>query len=67
MNYIFKNTNAIAIRINLFHVKDSSGNLNAEPEIKNLLKNTNFRWKSLINDMGKGHRYEINEVSRKEI
>jgi hypothetical protein len=66
MDYIFKNTNAIAIRINLYHIKDSSGNLNVEPEIKNLLKNANFRWKSLINDMAKGHRIEINEASKKE-
>ena len=66
MDYIFKNTNAIAIRINLYHIKDSSGNLYVEPEIKNLLKNENFRWKSLINDMAKGHRIEINEASKKE-
>jgi len=66
IDYIFKNTNAIAIRLNLYYIKDSSGNLNAEPKIKDLLKNTNFRWKSLINDMVKGYRYEINEASRKE-
>lgn len=62
MEYIWRHTHSIAIRINIYHFKDSQGNLKADPEIKSLLKAKKFKWKTVINDMNSGLRYEILET-----
>jgi len=62
MEYIWKHTHCAAIRINVYHLKQADGTVKADPEIKSLLKAKMFKWKTVINDMNTGLRYESLEA-----
>lgn len=62
LKYIWKHTHCSAIRINLFHMKGPDGSIKADPEIKILLKERRFKWKTIKNDNNTGERSEILEV-----
>lgn len=63
LEHIWKLTHCHAIRVNLYHLKDSTtGQLKADPEFKGLLKAKKFKWKTVQNDMDAGTRSEILEL-----
>lgn len=63
LDYIWKETHCSAVRLNLYHIKNKeSGQLKADPEIKALLKERKFKWKTVQNDVDAGTRSEILEV-----
>ena len=63
LEFIWKYSHCDAIRLNLYHIKNSDGQLKADPEIKALLKIKKFKWKTVINDQATGVRSEILEVA----
>ena len=66
LEYIWKHTHCSAIRLTLYHIKDTEGKLKANPKMKILLKSRKFRWKTVINDNETGHRSEILEVQNSD-
>jgi len=66
LTFIWNYTHCLAIRLNLYHLKDESGNLKADKDIKALLKAKKFKWKTVQNDVATGHRCEILEALRFE-
>lgn len=52
-----------AIRLNLFHFKHQDQSIKADPQIKLLLKQKGFKWKTVKNDVASGHRSEILELA----
>jgi hypothetical protein len=60
LEYIWKRSHCRAIRLNLYHIKNSeTGQLKADPEIKAILKLKKFKWKTVVNDTSTGHRSEV--------
>lgn len=65
LDFIWKNTHCSAIRLNLFHIT-KDGTTKADPEIKKILKQRKFKWKTVQNDSQTGQRFEILEVNNTE-
>ena len=64
LEYIWKNMHCSAIRVPLFHLKDKkTGQLKADPDLKELFKSRKFKWKTIMNDDTTGQRSEIQEVA----
>ena len=60
LNYIWTRQHCKAIRINLYHIKNKeTGAIQADPDIKAILKLNKFRWKTVINDTVTGSRSEV--------
>jgi len=49
LDFIWKNTHCSAIRLNLFHITNDAAT-KADPEIKKILKQRKFKWKTVQND-----------------
>ena len=56
LNYIWKEMHCSAVRVNLYHLKDENGSLRADVDIKKLLKEHKFKWKTVKNDTATGSR-----------
>lgn len=62
LDYIWKTVKTPAIRVNLYHYREEDGKLKADKEMKNLLTERKFKWKTVQNDMNDGSRQEILEL-----
>ena len=54
------------IRIFLHHYKQTEGKMKVNEEVKNLLKQRRFKWKTLKNEVSTGYRIEVMEGSNLE-
>ena len=67
VDFIWKYSHCDAIRLNLYHIKNSeTGSVKADPDIKALLKLKKFKWKTVKNDTETGMRSEVLEVVNTE-
>lgn len=63
MDYIWKFMHCAAVRINVFHFQaPGADQLRPDPELRKMLKDRKFKWKTVINDTETGSRYELLEV-----
>ena len=64
LDYIWKMMHCNSIRISLHHFKQMSGSeekMKVNDELKNMLKQRRFKWKTLKNETSTGQRIEILE------
>lgn len=64
VNFIWRNIQCDHIRFELFHTKDPSGVLGADPHFKQCLQNVGFKWKTLRNNPETGKRSQIMQLDR---
>ena len=50
--------------ISFYHVENEEGKLAADPELKEALRLTGFRWKSMKNDPKTGSRLQLMAIKR---
>lgn len=64
VNFIWRNIQCDNIRFELFHTKDQTGALKADPNFKACLQKAGFKWKNLRNDPTTGKRSQIMQLDR---
>lgn len=57
MEFIWKYVYCTNVRVEIYHLKDeSTGKVQADPDVKNAFAKQGFKWKTLSNDPSTGKR-----------
>jgi hypothetical protein len=60
MQFIWSNLDCSNVRVEIYHLKDeSSGKIQADPDVKNAFTKSGFKWKTLSNDPSTGKRAQV--------
>ena len=64
VDHIWRTVYCTHIRVELFHISDDTGKMQADPDVKNAFSKVGFKWKTLSNDPATGKRAQIMQLNR---
>jgi hypothetical protein len=50
--------------VELYHLKEEDGKMQADPDVKNAFTKCGFKWKTLTNDPNTGKRAQVMQLNR---
>ena len=64
VDHIWRTVYCTHIRVELYHISDDSGKMQADPDVKNAFSKVGFKWKTLSNDPATGKRAQVMQLNR---
>ena len=64
VEHIWRTVYITHIRVELYHISDETGKMQADPDVKNAFTKVGFKWKTLSNDPSTGKRAQIMQLNR---
>lgn len=64
VEFMWKTVYCQHIRVELYHLKEEDGKMQADPDVKNAFAKCGFKWKTLTNDPHTGKRAQVMQLNR---